>query len=203
MDKKIILIGGSPCVGKSFIARSLSIEFKIPWFSTDGIRDFMREIAKPEEYPSLFYLLDKKPEDYLVDHTPIQVMEDQNKESFDVWKGVKAWIKTDYNWDSFIVEGVAVLPELIARDFGDYKDIKPVFLFNGNKDKVRETIYKRGLWGKPGELPDSVKDKEVEWVLVFNDWLKKEVEKYGFLAVEAESGVFDIKKLATLVGSRD
>jgi len=196
----VILIGGAPCVGKSFAASALSKEFGIPWFSTDSIREFMREIASPKEYPSLFYFLDKKPEDYLATHSPLQVMEDQNKESYDVWKGAKAWINTDYDWDSFIVEGVAILPELVARDFKDYKGIKPVFLFNPDKEKIREVIYKRGLWAKSQEYSDEVKEKEVEWVLAFNDWLKKEVEKYGFLAVEAESGVFDMKKLANLVG---
>jgi len=199
MEKKVILIGGTPCVGKSFSASSLSKEFGIPWFSTDSIREFMREIANPEEYPSLFYFLDKKPEDYLLKHSPKQVMEDQNKESHDVWKGVKAWINTDYEWDSFIVEGIAVLPELVARDFGGCKGIKAVFLFNQDKEKIREVIYKRGLWAKSKEYSDDVKEKEVEWVLAFNDWLKKEVKRCGFLAIESEGGVFDIKKLADLV----
>ena len=53
MKKEIILIGGAPTIGKSFLAKKLSEEMKIPWISTDTIREFMREVVRIEKHRGL------------------------------------------------------------------------------------------------------------------------------------------------------
>lgn len=67
MDKKVILIGGAPLSGKSYVARKLGQELNLPWISTDTIREQMRQLVRKEDYPNLFFFSNPKikAEDYL------------------------------------------------------------------------------------------------------------------------------------------
>jgi 2-phosphoglycerate kinase len=186
---RVILIGGAPCVGKSFVARKLAEDLKLPWISTDSIREQMRQIVRREDYPTLFDHADntgKMAFSYLSSRTAQQIVDHQNTESAEVWKGVRALIETDYVWKSFIVEGVAVLPHLVVQLPKPNQDVKPFFLVDEDANRIRKTIFTRGLWDDADKYPDSVKEKEVGWVLAFNDYLKKEAAKYGYPIVKID-----------------
>lgn len=201
--RKIILIGGAPAIGKTTLAAKLSKELGMPWISTDSIREVMRTGASIKDNPNLFYFTDKKAEVYLKSHSPKEVVVDQNKESIDVWKGAKSFIDSARDYDSkikfsYIIEGVAILPSLIYKDFPDSDFIKPIFLLDSNKDRIKEVVYTRGLWAEAKKYSDDVKDLEVEWVLAFNDWLKEELKKYNYSAIETgdkKDLVLEIKNL--------
>ena len=64
------------------------------------------------------------------------------------------------------------------------KIIKTIFLVDEDIERVRKTIYTRGLWDDADKYPDSVKDKEVEWVIAFNEYIKTEAKKYNFPVVD-------------------
>jgi 2-phosphoglycerate kinase len=180
--RKIILIGGAPTSGKSYTARVIAEDLKLPWISTDTIREQMRGIVRKDDYPNLFIFNDSDPKqavEYLSEATTNKIVDDQNKESGDVWKGLKALIENDYVWDDFVVEGVAILPSFIPQ-LSDNNIIIPFFLTDNNKRRIRETIFTRGLWNEASKYPDSVKEKEVEWVLAFDQWIRKESKKYGY-----------------------
>lgn len=195
---KIILIGGAPTVGKSFIARKVSEELKLPWISTDGIRKMMRKIVHKEDFPGLFHFSEEgiTAEKYLSSHTPQQIVDSQNAESMDVWKGVEAIIDTfDYVWKNFIVEGVAVIPKLVEKLDISKHDIKPVFLIDENEERVRDVVYTRGLWGDADTYSDEVKKVEVQWVDLFNKYIKSETEKYGYRVYKIDERERFIKNL--------
>ena len=127
--EKIILIGGSPTAGKSFTARKIAEELKLPWISTDTVREQMRKIVRREDFPKLFSHSGGPPEmavEYLSKNSAEEIVKNQNYESADVWKGVKALIETDYVWGSFIIEGVAILPHLVEKLSVKNKEIKVV-----------------------------------------------------------------------------
>ena len=184
---KVILIGGSPTAGKSYTARKPAEDLKLPWISTDTIREQMREIVRKEDYPNLFQHGNESSDravEFLTHNTAEQIVEHQNKESEDVWKGVFGIIEGDYVWAAFIIEGVAVLPKLIANQkWSDKKDIKAIFLIDEDKERVRNTIFTRGLWNKAENYPNSVKEKEVEWVFAFSEYIKKDAKKYNLPVV--------------------
>lgn len=180
---KIILIGGSPTTGKSYTARIIAEALKIPWISTDTIREQMREIVRKEDFPNLFHHSKATPEmavNFLSNKSAPEIVKHQNNESIDVWKGVKALIETDYVWGDFIIEGVAILPKLVKKMSVKSKEIKVVFLVDDDAERVRKTIFTRGLWDDANKYPDNVKEKEVEWVFEFNNYIVRESEKYGF-----------------------
>jgi 2-phosphoglycerate kinase len=197
---KIILIGGSPTVGKSYTARKLAEELKLPWISTDTIRDQMRAIVRKEDYPSLFAHKEAGANvavDFLTNNTAEEIVRHQNEESLDAWKGILGLINSDYVWGDFIVEGIAILPELVSKIKTD-KEIKAVFLIDEDRDRVRNTIFTRGLWDDADKYPDDVKEKEVEWVFAFNKFIKEEADKYNFPVVsvgDRGNYIEEIKKL--------
>src|SRR3989338_5436432 len=179
---KIILIGGSPTAGKSYNARRLAEDLKLPWISTDTVREQMRKIVRKEDYPALFFYSGATAEmavEFLTHKSAEDIVGHQNDESAEVWKGVRALIETDYVWQSFIVEGVAILPQQVHEIMLINKKVKSFFLIDENKDRVRDIIFTRGLWVDADKYPDSVKEKEVEWVFAFNDWIKDEAGKYN------------------------
>src|SRR5690606_2637477 len=119
-----------------------------------GIRETMRELVSKDKYPKLFKERKYTAEEYLTKFTTEQIVENQNRESLDVWRGVEAFIKTDYLWGSFIVEGVAVLPKLVHEFEVKGKILKPVFLIDEDADKVRDVVYSRGLWDDANTYSD-------------------------------------------------
>jgi len=198
---KVILMGGSPTAGKSYTARKISEELKLPWVSTDTIRGQMRRIVKREDYPALFCHADATVEmgvEFLNENSAKKIVERINTESEEVWGGVRAFIEADYVWGSFIVEGVAILPHLVADFVKKNKDVKVVFLIDEDVERVRKTIFTRGLWDDAKKYPDDVKEKEVEWVLAFNEFIKKEAKRFGFSVVsvgDRKDCVGEIKKV--------
>jgi len=195
---KIILIGGSPTAGKSYTARAIADSLKLPWISTDTIREQMRTLVRKKDYPHLFFHVGAAPDravQYLSKHSAQDIVSDQNKESVAVWKGVQGLIKTDYVWGSFIIEGVAILPHLVNKLSVKNKTIKVVFLVDDDINRIRKTIFTRGLWDDADKYPDKVKEKEVEWVMAFNNYIIKEAKKYGFPVVK----IGDRKKYITTI----
>jgi len=184
---KIILIGGSPTVGKSYTARKLAEGFKLPWISTDTIREQMREVVRKEDYPALFGHYKATPEmgvEFLTTKTSKEIVKFVNEESRDVWKGVKAIIEKDYVWESFIIEGVAILPKIVSKLIKQNKEVKAVFLIDEDIERIRRTIFDRGLWDDAKKYPDSVKEKEVKWVIAFNQYIKEEAKKYNLPVIK-------------------
>lgn len=169
-------------MGKSFIARKISEELKLPWISTDGIRELMRKITRKDDFPELFHFNDKEitAEKYLGTHAPQQIVDSQNTESKDVWKGVEAIVNTDYVWKNYIVEGIAVIPEFVRKIDTIEHNIKPIFLVDKNRVRIRETVFTRGLWDDADTYSDDVKEIEVEWTMLFNEYIESEAQKYGY-----------------------
>lgn len=200
---KTILIGGAPTTGKSTFARKLADDLKLPWISTDDIRAVMVNLVRKEEYPHLFDFADPNltAESYLSSHNPEQIVEHQNIESEDVWKGIKAFLDTSYVWKQYLIEGIAILPKLVTSLDKEKYDIKPIFLVDENEDRIREIVYKRGIWDDADKYSDSVKEIEVQWAILFNQYIKSEAIKYGYnyYVVDSRDDLF--KKLSTEINN--
>ncbi len=202
MDQ-IILIGGAPTVGKSYLAERLAQDLKLPWMSTDIIREWMRElITHREEFPNLFDFDHREhadPVEYLTTRTAQEIVDHQNLESVQTWKGVEALVKKNYVWDSFIIEGVAILPQFAADLAKRNPRVKPVFLLDHDADRLREVIYTRGLWDDADKYPDTVKDKELAWVMLFNSWIERECKKVGLPTIEVQRGDSYIEEVKRII----
>lgn len=202
--KRVFLIGGAPTAGKSHLAQQLADALNLSWISTDGIREQMRKIVNKKDFPALFQHAKATPAmgvAYLRTHTPKEIVRQHNKENVEVWKGVKAFIETDYNWHSFIIEGIAILPAQVAALKKKHSYLKPVFLIDENRTQVRQTIFTRGLWDEAHKYPDSVKEKEVEWVFAFNAFIKREARKYHLPVVSISDRKHTLARVKHFLGA--
>lgn len=212
--KTIILIGGAPVTGKSSLADKLLSDLSIPWISTDVIRSQMREVVNKEDFPGLLIFDNatvKMARDILENRTPKEIVDLANEESVDVWKGVEGLMNKDADWawlekyivggakfDSLAIEGVAILPKFVAS-LRTESDIKPIFIVDHDSQRIKERIFRRGLWDDADKYPDDLKSKEVLWVVEFNKYIKKEAVKYNYPIVEFKSDNSYFREIKELV----
>jgi hypothetical protein len=81
-----------------------------------------------------------------------------------------------------LIEGVSLLPELIALEPKD--SYRVCFLVDSNQERVRKTIWDRGLWGEAHTYADWIKPLELEWVMMHNEWFQNECQKFGLPCLE-------------------
>lgn len=199
--KTIYLIGGMPTSGKSTIAQGLSDYLHTPWISTDQIREVMRVIADRNQHPKLFMPEGYTAERFLTEYDAQQIVNIEFEQGEATWPGVSKLIVNNNTWhQGFVIEGVAILPHLIERDYRDNPNVKPVFIGDENEDRVRNVVYTRGLWGDAKTYSDDVKEREVEWAISFSKILKQEAEKNGYPWVEVEKNADDLNKVLQALG---
>jgi len=201
MSRKIILIGGAPTSGKSTVAEAVAQHFKLPWISTDQIREVMRVVAKREDSPKLFTPEGYTAERFLTEFSAEQIADMELEQGEAVWPGIKAFIENDYTWrQGFVVEGVNILPHLVKQDFGHKENVRAVFLVDENADRMRSVVFTRGLWGDAKDYSDDVKEKEVEWATLFSHKLKAQVEESGYPWVEVKKNGGDLQAVLATLG---
>jgi 2-phosphoglycerate kinase len=195
------LIGGAPTVGKSTVAAALAAHLGLPWISTDQIRDIMRTVANRLDHPKLFNPQGYDAEGFYRAFTADEIVAIEIGQGEAAWTGIHALIERDYTWpQGFVVEGVNLLPALIARDCAT--DVRAVFVTDADPARMREVVFTRGIWDDAGRYPDSVKEQELAWILRYDAWLRAEALAHGFpvVALNKDAGdlgqILDALKLA-------
>jgi len=170
---KIILIGGSQATGKTTLAKELSSRLDIPWISTDQIKTICGISIKGKEALS----------------EEIEINEE-------IWKSVERFIKSPFPWEAVIIEGVAVLPHLVAS-----LDIKvsPVFIIDTDEKRITQTIYQRSLLPWIQTKTAEQRSKKVAYIIEFNNFIKNEARKYNFPVIEISKSSQDIEKVMELL----
>lgn len=182
-----------PTAGKSTLAENLANHLDWPWISTDQIGIIMREFTSRETHPELFRWDDYGADPAVGGMTADAIADNEFAKAGAVWPGVRRLIREDYTWnDGAVIEGVDILPHLIAQDFPDSGRVSPVFVGDHDLGRVRATVLERDAY----TLWDPA--KEVEWVLKFSAKLRSEVERYGFPWVDLEK---DDRDLARVLGA--
>jgi 2-phosphoglycerate kinase len=184
------LIGGAPAVGKSTVAAALAAHLNLPWISTDQIRDIMRTVANRRDHPKLFNPEGFDAEGFYNAFSTEEIVGIEIGQGEATWTGIRALIERDYTWpQGFVVEGVNLLPHLIARDFGGQADVRAVFVTEADPQRIRAVIFARGIWDEAGRYPDAVKEKELAWITSYDAWLKDQALEHGFpIAALAKDG---------------
>lgn len=185
--KTIILIGGAPTTGKSTIAHMIAKHLDIPFISTDDIRSAMQAVARREDHPNLFNPEGYDGERFLTEFSAEEIADKEWAQGEATWIGIKK-ILQDYHSlkQGCVIEGVNILPYLVNRDFPKQNHIKAVFLVDDDKERIRNVVLTRGLWDQPQNYPDSLKEKEVDWVLSFSEKIKTDARKFGYHTIEVK-----------------
>ncbi len=162
--KRIYIIGGSPCSGKSTIASILSKKYKLHYFKVDENLEKYTLAGSKKSGSICEKRIYRKPDEIWLRKPEIQCAEEIGfyKEVFDLVLEDIREIKTDRD---IIVEGAAFLPELICKikNF----DIKYMFLTPSAEFQVSH--YKQRDWIK--YVLENCSDKEK----AFNNWMKRDI----------------------------
>lgn len=200
--KRVILIGGAPTTGKSTVAIALAKKLGLPWISTDQIRSVMKSVGDRQAYPDLFNSADYDAERFLTELSAEQIVKMEFEQGAETWLGVKALIRdVEYEWvDGCVIEDVGIVPHVVARDFKDHPDVTAVFLVDHDVERMRKTIFTRGLWANADQYGDHLKEKEVEWAQLYGQRLEAEAKKYDYPWIEVHKNADDLKRVIEAIG---
>ena len=191
-----LLIGGAPTVGKSTAAAALAAHLALPWISTDQIRDIMRSVASRHDHPKLFNPEGYDAEGFYNAFATEDVVAIEIGQGEAAWTGISTLIAHDYTWPrGFVVEGVNLLPRLIARDFASDAGVKTVFVTEADPDRMRDVVFNRGVWDDARRTSDAAKEKELAWIRRFDAWVKAQALAHGFPVVALEKDGKDLGRI--------
>jgi 2-phosphoglycerate kinase len=190
------LIGGAPTVGKSTVAAALAAHLNLPWISTDQIRDIMRTVANRGDHPKLFNPEGYDAERFYNAFSPEEIVGIEIGQGEAAWTGIRALIEHDYTWpQGFVVEGVNLLPHLIARDLPADANVRTVFVTEADPDRIRDVVFARGVWDDVNRTSDAAKEKELAWITRYDAWLRTEALAYGFPVVALDKDDRDLGRI--------
>jgi 2-phosphoglycerate kinase len=153
--QNVILIGGAAGSGKSTLAKQLAKHFQLPWLSTDQIRRILQTTEQDEE-----------------------------KKAELIWSATSALLKGIHPWEGGIIEGTAILPRFLAKDFSELPIVKPIFLIQSETEISRIIEERSKLPFINTKTPEQQVEK-VSKVKKLNDEIQKEAQLYGYPCINA------------------
>jgi 2-phosphoglycerate kinase len=192
----IFLLGGPPRVGKSIISNEIRRKHAVSVVSTDTLSAVLENVMSPESAPDLFVFcrFNKMPmaeRVKLITKDPTELIDNVRKESHVVWKAVEAFIRRENGEGrEALIEGVAVLPELVSR----LENIPHRVVFIGNQgENHKENIKKFAEENKHDWMRD-VSDQYISAFATFvkqmSAYIEQEAKKYGFEYIEMDKELF-------------
>jgi 2-phosphoglycerate kinase len=192
----IYFVGGPPRVGKSIMAKAITKEYGISSVATDSLGAVLETVLSPESEPGLFVVsrLNEMPEAdriRLMVENPARRIAYQIEESKAVWRAVVPFVHREQEEGrSLVVEGVAVLPELVAKLEG----IEHRTVFLGNRGLAHNENIKRGAIEREYDWMRHASDEYIDafaaFVVQMSGYIEKEAHTYGFDYVEMDRRPF-------------
>jgi 2-phosphoglycerate kinase len=192
----IYLLGGPPRVGKSIISSEIRQKHAVSVVSTDTLGAVLQNVLSPETVPDLFVFnkyneMPMAERVKLIMKDPAELIDYVRKESHVVWKAVEAFIRreNDEGRDA-LVEGVAVLPELISQ----LENIPHRVVFIGNQGENIQENIKRSAEENEHDWMRDVSDQYISAFAMFvkrmSAYNEQEAKKYGFKYIEMDKELF-------------
>jgi 2-phosphoglycerate kinase len=192
----IYLLGGPPRVGKSIISNGIRQKHAVSVVSTDTLGAVLEKVLSPESAPDLFVFgkFNKMPiaeRVKVITDDPAELIDYVRKESHVVWKAVEAFIRRENDEGrDVLIEGVAVLPELVSR----LEDILHRVVFIGNQGENHKENIKKSAEANEHDWMRDVSDQYISAFALFvkqmSVYIEQEAKKYGFEYIEMDKVLF-------------
>jgi len=194
----IFLLGGPPRVGKSIISNEIRQKHAVSVVSTDTLGAVLENVLSPESAPDLFVFgkFNKMPMaervKLITTKNPAELIDYVRKESHVVWKAVDAFIRreNDEGRDA-LIEGVAVLPELVSR----LDNFPHRVVFIGNQGENHKENIKKSAEVNERDWMRDVSDQYISAFAMFvkrmSAYIEQEAKKYGFEYIEMNNELFE------------
>lgn len=192
----IYFIGGPPRVGKSIIAQAITTKHGISAVSTDSLGAVLEAVLNPEAEPGLFAIsrfneMAEADRIRLMVRNTTRRIDYQIEESVAVWRAVEPFVLREQNEGrDLVVEGVAVLPDLVAQLEGvGYRVV-----FVGNQGHKQQENIKRSAKENKHDWMRHASDEYIDafaaFVVAMSSYIEKEAHRYRFEYVEMDREPF-------------
>jgi 2-phosphoglycerate kinase len=188
----IFLLGGPPRVGKSIISNKIRQNHAVSVVSTDTLGAVLENVLSPESAPDLFvfdkfYKMPMAERVTLMMRDPAKLIDYVRKESHVVWKAVETFIRRENDEGrDVLIEGVAVLPELMSR----LEDIPHRVVFIGNQGENHKENIKKSAEENEHDWMRDESDQFISAFAMFvkrmSAYIEQEAKKYGFEYIEMD-----------------
>jgi len=172
--KNIILVGGSPCAGKSTMSEYLANKFGYKVIKVD---DYMgAHINESDEYlhPILYKWKTNPWYNLFSQEVEVQFIE-EIEFYYEEWEMLKRDLYNDVTEDGTIIEGCALLPSKVKDLFDTDKIIYMVPTEEFQKEKYALRSWAHQI------LKDAEDPKKA-----FNNWMKRDIKYAKYISKEAE-----------------
>jgi len=192
----IYFLGGPPRVGKSKISKLITTRHGIGSVSTDSLGAVLENVLDPERAPGL-YAVSRFNEmtaaeriDLMVDETSRRIGY-QIEEGRATWRAVEPFIRREEEEGrDVLVEGVAVLPELVAQ----LEDIDYRAVFVGNRGESHGENIRRGATEDDRDWMRDASDDYIQAFAVLvrqmSHFIQKEAHSHGLAYIEMSETPF-------------
>lgn len=193
----IYFLGGPPRVGKSIMARAITSQHGISAVSTDSLGVVLETVLDPEAEPGLFAIsrfngLAEADQMKVMVENPTKRIDYQRQESTAVWRAVEPFILREQDEGrDLVVEGVAVLPELVAQ----LEDVDSRVVFVGNQGHKQKENIKRSAKENEHDWMRHASDEYIAafatFVATMSSYIEKEAHKCRFEYIEMDGQPFN------------
>ncbi len=192
----IFLLGGPPRVGKSIIASKIRQKHAVSVVSTDSLCAVLQNVLSPELAPDLFIFdrfnkISMAERVKLITRDPEELIDYVRQESRVVWKAVDPFIRRENEEGrDVLIEGVAILPELISQLEGSTHRVVLI----GNQGENHEENIKAFADENETDWMRDVSDQYISGFAMFvkkmSAYIEQEAKKYGFKYIEMDQESF-------------
>lgn len=186
IDKtRIILIGGSSHVGKSTLGRSITEKIGGRCLSTDSLA---RHPGRPWVSANKSYIPEHVKEHYRnlsIDALFLDVLSHYEKNVLPQVEAIVHSHASDLSKECLIIEGSALYPTLVDN-LVKYNSIKAIWLTASNR-LFRNRIKHESNFDRVGEDEKYLIQKFLDRTLLYNQCMRQEVDRLGFLCLDVES----------------
>lgn len=173
----VLLIGGSSGTGKSILARSLALRYKIPLTEVDDIRIALQAAIESTSRPNLFTFLNTH--NYLEKYSPKQFVKKLVDVGKEVWKPLNTLIDKHIACNEPVIfEGDGIIPDLLVQR--DQNKIEAVFLYDDIDNLTARTTQRN----RGGNNPELIA-KEAKLSYALGQELKRQAEANGYKTLSA------------------
>ncbi len=149
---KVLLIGGSPMIGKSTVARRISSMYELQNFSTDDIGEILQTVVNINPMKDMNYL------EYYENVEPDVQISDMLKYHKALENAITKIVSIHSNWgQSMVMEGYAIYPNILMNDNVDAiwliaseellaDRVNQSQAFEAASGRAKENYLKRSIW---------------------------------------------------------
>lgn len=183
----LIVIGGAPCVGKTSLAKQLGKVLGVKVLETDKYQKSLQKQLNPSEEPDLFLRRGLSASLYYRRYPTSSLVADMElRQATATSRHLLNKIHQQPLILPLIIEGLAVLPEVIERLATSEAQLIPIFLIQPNSYTLAKAIEHRGLWSRAWKYPAALKPLEIAGAIEIQNRLQDQLTSQKVIIIEVE-----------------